>query len=162
MLRQSTVAELPPDALKRLAGDFEDTARDLRLRAAELYVRARMRKDTERQLNALWRTPTVVQGFLTMGFSFDMAVLATLRSTGIPIETILAHWRRHRRETKDRAGLARDLKILRLARSGKSNHHIAARLAPTLHPGSISRILRRLILAAAAQARADDSLIPTI
>ena len=152
LLREANFAELPLEALEPLARDLEQTARALRLRAAELRTRRRRWRVTERRLDAVARTPEAMQLKLDAGFSLEEAIEATARSSGFPADSIAGVWQKHLREEKEAARLRRDLKILKMARGGKTNEEIALSLQPALHPSSISRILRRLITGAYAHA----------
>ena len=154
LLREANFAELPLEALEPLARDLEQTARALRLRAAEVRTRRRRWRVTERRLDAVAATPGAVQRKLDAGLSLEEAIAATARSSGFPADSIAGVWQKHLREEKKAARLRRDLEILKMARAGKTNDEIAASLQPALHPGSVSRILRRLITDAYAHAAA--------
>ncbi len=74
MFRQANFAELPLEALEPMARDLEQTARALRLRAAEVRVRRRRWQKAERRVDAMARTPGIVQRNLDAGVSFEAAI----------------------------------------------------------------------------------------
>ncbi len=98
------------------------------------------------------RTPGIVQRNLDAGVSLKEAIEATADATGFFADGIEVVWQKHLRDAKKAARLRRDLKILKMARWGKTNEQIAASLTPALHPNSITRILRGLITDAYAHA----------
>ena len=152
MFRQANFAELPLEALEPLARDLEQTARALRLRALQVRVRRQRWLGAERRVDAMARTPGIVQRNLDAGGSLEEAIEATADATGFYADAIEGVWQKHLRDEKKAARLTRDLKIIDMARGGKTNEQIAASLLPALHPNSISRILRRLITDAYAHA----------
>ncbi len=156
MFRAANFAELPLEALEPLARGLEQTARALRLRAAVLRMRRRHWREAERRVDAMARTPGAVQRHLDAGGSLEEAIEATVGATGFPAASIAGVWQQHlreeKRDEKKAARLRRDLKILKMARWGKTNDEIAASLQPSLHPNSVSRILHRLIADAYAHA----------
>ncbi len=145
MLSTATLAELDAADCRRIARDFEREARNLRLRGAQLDNWKRQRRAAEARHRRLLATPGMVQSYLDAGRSLDQAQAATAQTTGFRLDAIAVHWADHLAEEKQAARLSRDLRILRLARLGWSNQRIAGALDAPLHPGSVSRILRRLV-----------------
>ncbi len=145
MLKHDTISAMPPKTLKRLAHDFETEARMLRLEAAERIARLQMRRVSVRRLAHLRASAGMVQSYLDRGYGLDAAMAAVAPTFGCQPFTIQYHWQSYLRDLKLLARLHRDLKIIRLAAAGKTNAAIAEALTPTLHPVSVSRILRRLI-----------------
>ena len=149
MLKGGTISAMPPKTLKRLAHDFETEARMLRLEAAERIARLQMRRASARRIAHLRSSAGMVEAYLDRGLSLDAAMAAVAPAFGCQTVTIEAHWQSYLRDVALLARLRRDLKIIQGARAGKSNAAIATALTPPLHPGSVSRILRRLIDAGA-------------
>ncbi len=145
MLRHRTISEMPPKTLKRLAHDFETEARNLRLEAAERIARLHMRRVSDRRIAHLRASAGMVQSYLDRGYGLDAAMAAVAPTFGCQPFTIEAHWQGYLRDLKGLAHLRRDLEIITAARAGKTNAAIAKAFDPPLHPGSVSRILRRLI-----------------
>jgi len=145
MIKHGTLSAMPPRTLKRLAHDFECAARSLRLEAAERLARRQMRRASDRRRAHLRASAGMVIAYLDCGYSFDAAFAAVAPTFGCQAFTIESHWQGYRRDLDALAKLRRDIKIIGLARAGKSNAHIAEVLDPSLHPNSVSRILRRLI-----------------
>ncbi len=145
MIKPDTISEMPPKTLKRLAHDFETEARMLRLEAAERIARLQMRRVSVRRLAHLSASAGMVQSYLDRGYGLDAAMAAVAPTFGCQPFTIEYHWLTYLRDLKLLARLRRDLKIITGARAGRTNGDIAQALDPALHPGSVSRILRRLI-----------------
>ncbi len=145
MLKHGTISEMPPKTLKRLAHDFETEARMLRLEAAERIARLHMRRASDRRIAHLRSSAGMVQSYLDRGYGLDAAMAAIAPTFGCQPFTIEAHWQGYLRDCKLLARLRRDLKIIKGARDGNTNATIGEALARPLHPGSVSRILRRLI-----------------
>lgn len=145
MLSHRTLSEMSPRTLKALAHDFECEARRLRLEAAVRLSRTRMRRASERRIAHLGSSAGMVEAYLDGGMGLDAAMAAVAPVYGCPVLTIETHWRAYLRDLEALARLRRDLRILKGARDGKTNAAIAAALTPPLHPGSVGRILRRLI-----------------
>jgi len=145
MIKHGTISAMPPKTLKRLAHDFETEARNLRLEAAERIARLRMRRVSVRRIAHLGASAGMVQSYLDRGYGLDAAMAAVAPTFGCQPVTIEVHWQGYRRDVALLARLRRDLKIITGARAGRTNDGIAQALDPPLHPGSVSRILRRLI-----------------
>ena len=145
MLKHATISAMPPKTLKRLAHDFESEARTLRLEAAERIARLHMRRASDRRIAHLRSSAGMVQSYLDRGYGLDAAMAAVAPTFGCQPFTIEAHWQGYLRDVALLARLRRDLRIIKGARDGRTNGDIAQALAPPLHPGSVSRILRRLI-----------------
>ena len=145
MLKHGTISAMPPRTLKRLAHDFETEAKMLRLEAAERIARLHMRRASDHLIRHLRSSAGMVAAYLDRGYGLDAAMAAVAPTFGCQPFTIEAHWQGYLRDLKGLARLYRDLKIIKGARAGETNADIAEALTPPLHPGSVSRVLRRLI-----------------
>ena len=90
--------------LLAMADEFEEKARELRDRAAQLGAHEDLHKATEDRMALLWSSPEVVQGFLDEGLSLEEAQGAASVETGCRLDSIEFHWRRNVREEKRRLG----------------------------------------------------------
>lgn len=137
--------DLPAAALRCLADDLEALARRYRARAATLddWQASAHRVESRRQ--TIRATPKVLRHFLDAGMTDQEALATAAQATGIPAESIAYHARREAREAAQAATKARAMAVMRLAAQGHSNKAISQRLS--LHPGSVSRIIRKQLAA---------------
>jgi len=135
---------LPADAIEELADDYEKQARMLRLRARNVRDKENRAATYQRQLNARDATLKLVMDMIEHERkSFDVAVQAAARFSGIPALTIEHDIGQLMKKRDRRARLAKDAAVMGLLRSGLTNQDISARLH--IHPNTVSNIKAKVL-----------------
>jgi ATP/maltotriose-dependent transcriptional regulator MalT len=138
------------EALDGMAEALEQRAQRIKRRAETMRRRVDLDERVERFRHS-WRH---VMRMIDGGLSFEDAVSATAARLNAPESTIIHHWEQRKRQSKTVSLWQRDREIMRLAAAGYTNREIADRLAKLgwhspsrpgqpMHPGSISRVIKR-------------------
>jgi DNA-directed RNA polymerase specialized sigma24 family protein len=102
-------------------------ARRLAARAAHLQENADRQKAADAFVSGLEALPAAVQSLVQGGREIDQAVRSVAAQYGVPVETVITHMHRARRDQEAKARQSRDAMILRAYWRGESNPEIAAK-----------------------------------
>jgi DNA-binding NarL/FixJ family response regulator len=137
------------EQLRAIAQTLEALARSYRARADALDDMERTSARASRAVQVAQRTPEIVARYISDGLALPCAQAQTAIDTGLPIDTIAWHWKKHLRDRNATATKHRNALIMSLASRGLTNHDIAAKTG--LHPGSVSRIIGKTLRSTATR-----------
>lgn len=141
---ETIIHHLPSVALLELARKYEADAKILRMRAAHMHQKEQTNQAYERQ--QITREKTVKMVFDMVEHerkSYDAALHAASRFSGIPALTIEFEINKLMKKRDRRARLAKDAAVMGLIRAGHSNEVIAGRLR--MHPNTVSNIKNKVM-----------------
>jgi len=140
LLDTPILEELSDTALEALAQNYAKVAGQIR----NLISERRKRQHNKAQHDA--HQEEAKSAAYLMGIrieagdmTYDTALAATARESGLDVDMLAQHFRHYIREKNKFARLARDVAVLRMART-KKNTEIAAEL--DLHPSTVSTIIQ--------------------
>lgn len=131
------ISELNEDTLRLLAVYYARTARRLKMRAAELSVWKDQRQRAVDRRHELEDATLLVPKYISMGMTYDAAIRAAAQTSGMETWCLESRFKRLCLERESVARDARQVAVMRLARSGLSNLEIAKRIG--CHRNTVSR-----------------------
>ncbi len=149
MYPTSILRGLRPEELRLLAQAHDDQAEALRAAASRRGDEITRAAAAQKLVAYLHSLPDLVAA-RAQSMPEDAAIRMVSRETGVPLETVAAHWRHAKKRIAEEARERRNREIMRLAARGWTNSAIGARL--DLHPSTVARIIQRALRATAAMA----------
>ena len=122
------IEELETPALQKLAGYYENTARQVRLVMAERQRQARIRASSEQALNEIHQATLLAATMMNNGVPYERAMMEAANTSSISQATLEAHHKQLIKREKENARRILEIQIMRLARAGLSNIQIADKL----------------------------------
>jgi hypothetical protein len=153
--RPRQLSRLGAEHLAALADYFQEHADELALWARERAASEQMEAAARRRVERFAELPRLVLNYQAAGMSADAAIRAAAVAAGCEVETVIAWLTDRRRAERRRRRELLELQVMRLAGRGWTNKVIARRLG--LHPGSVSRILQRVLRRHLVHFAADDT-----
>jgi len=138
------IHHLPSDAILKLAEKYEGEAKNLRLRAAHIRQKEQSHEARERQLSERHQVVKMVLDMIEHERkSYDAAIQAASRFSGVPALTIEQDLNRLMKRRDRRARLVKDAAVMGMLRAGLSNEQIAGRMK--VHPNTVSNIRNKVM-----------------
>ena len=136
------IGDLPRPALAPVASFFDAIAGVVKLYAQLHDIAEARERNTAKRVERLDGLGAVVAVLQNQGRSLD-EIVRQFEAQGVPPETTMFYLRRHGVVQRRINRARRDREIMRLAALGWIDARIGARVG--LHPGSVSRIVQRVL-----------------
>jgi DNA-directed RNA polymerase specialized sigma24 family protein len=134
---KAIISELSEETLRLLAVYYARTARRMKMRAAELSVWKDQRQRAFDHRHELEEATLLVPKYISMGMTYDAAIRAAAQTSGMETWCLEGRFKRLCLERESAGRDARQVAVMRLARSGFSNKEIAERIG--CHRNTVSR-----------------------